>query len=82
MSGYWAAAEDPQGLVLIMHHWDGLTDYERDHADMLADMGYDAFALDMFGVDTPTETVDHRRAATGALRRRNSEFLRRLIVRS
>lgn len=66
-TGYWAEAEDPKGLVLIIHDWDGMTDYERQRADMLAEMGYNAFALDMFGVDTPTETVDHRRAATGAL---------------
>jgi len=67
LTGYWAAAEDPQGLVLIVHDWDGLTEYERQRADMLAEMGYDAFALDMFGDDTPVDTMDHRRAATGAL---------------
>ncbi|ANT61973.1 dienelactone hydrolase [Salipiger sp. CCB-MM3] len=66
-TGYWAEAESPKGLVLIMHDWDGMTDYERERADMLAEMGYNAFALDMFGYKTPTETVDHRRAATGAL---------------
>jgi len=66
-TGYWAEAENPRGLVLIIHDWDGLTDYERQRADMLAELGYNAFALDMFGVDTPTDTVDHRRAATGAL---------------
>ena len=66
-TGYWAEAENPKGLVLIVHDWDGMTDYERKRADMLAEMGYNAFALDMFGNDTPTETVDHRRAATGAL---------------
>ncbi|MBO9426225.1 dienelactone hydrolase family protein [Labrenzia sp. R4_1] len=66
-TGYFAKAEDPKGLVLIVHDWDGMTDYERKRADMLADIGYNAFALDMFGNDTPTETVDHRRAATGAL---------------
>lgn len=65
--GYFAAADDAKGLVLIIHDWDGMTDYERQRADMLAEQGYDAFALDMFGVETPTETVDHRRAATGAL---------------
>jgi len=66
-TGYWAAADTPKGLVLIVHDWDGMTDYERQRADMLAEMGYSAFALDMFGNGTPTETVDHRRAATGAL---------------
>lgn len=67
LTGYWAAAETPRGLVVIVHDWDGLTDYERKRADMLAQMGYDTFALDMFGADTPLSTVDHRRAATGAL---------------
>lgn len=66
-TGYWAQAENPKGLVLIIHDWDGMTDYERQRADMLAEMGYNAFALDMFGNETPTETMDHRRAATGAL---------------
>jgi len=66
-TGYYAEANDAKGLVLIVHDWDGMTDYERKRADMLAEMGYNAFALDMFGNDTPTETVDHRRAATGAL---------------
>ncbi len=66
-TGYWAQAENPKGLVVIVHDWDGMTDYERQRADMLAEMGYNAFALDMFGDETPTETVDHRRAATGAL---------------
>lgn len=66
-TGYWAEADDPQGLVLLIHDWDGMTDYERQRADMLAEMGYNAFALDMFGDETPTETMDHRMAATGAL---------------
>ena len=66
-TGYFASAEDSKGLVLIIHDWDGMTDYERQRADMLAEMGYDAFAIDMFGDETPTDTMDHRIAATGAL---------------
>ncbi len=66
-TGYWAEAENPKGLVVIIHDWDGMTDYERQRADMLSEMGYNAFALDMFGNETPTETMDHRMAATGAL---------------
>ena len=45
---------------------------------MLAEMGYDAFAVDIFGDDTPTETVDHRRAAMGALFG-DRERMRRLL---
>jgi dienelactone hydrolase len=66
-TGYWAQAENAKGTVIIVHDWDGMTDYERQRADMLAEMGYNAFALDMFGDETPTETMDHRIAATGAL---------------
>lgn len=77
-TGYWAEADDPAGVVLIVHDWDGLTEYERKRADMLADMGYDAFAVDIFGDDTPTETVDHRRAAMGELFR-NRDRMRALL---
>ena len=34
-TGYWAKADEPKGLVLIIHDWDGMTDYERQRADML-----------------------------------------------
>jgi dienelactone hydrolase len=37
--------------VLIVHQWMGLTDYEKMRADMLAEMGYVAFALDIYGKD-------------------------------
>lgn len=78
-TGYYAAADNPKGLVLIVHDWDGMTDYERQRADMLAEMGYNAFALDMFGDETPTETMDHRRAATGALYQ-NRDRMRALVA--
>ena len=65
--GYFANAGDPKGLVLIIHDWDGMTDYERRRADMLADLGYDAFALDLFGAGVQPETIDGRRAETGKL---------------
>ncbi len=35
--------------VLIVHEWWGLNDYAKQRARMLADLGYTAFALDMFG---------------------------------
>ncbi len=78
-TGYWAEAENAKGTVLIIHDWDGMTDYERQRADMIAEMGYNAFALDMFGDETPTETMDHRVAATGALFR-DRERMRALIA--
>ena len=35
--------------VLVVHEWWGLNDYARKRARMLAELGYTAFALDMFG---------------------------------
>lgn len=79
LTGYFAGAESPKGLVLIVHDWDGMDDYERRRADMLAEIGYDAFALDMFGAGTPVETMDHRRAATGALYQ-DRDLMRTLVA--
>jgi dienelactone hydrolase len=66
--GYNAPAMgDSKGLVLIIHDWDGLTDYEEKRAEMLAEMGYDAFAVDLFGKGNRPADVDARRAETGKL---------------
>ncbi|HVV00539.1 MAG TPA: dienelactone hydrolase family protein [Verrucomicrobiae bacterium] len=35
--------------VLIAHQWKGLTDYEKKRAEMLAQLGYVAFAADIYG---------------------------------
>ena len=66
--GYFAKAEGPaKGLVMIVHDWDGLDGYEQTRANMLAAMGYDAFAVDIYGKGNRPETVDARRAETGRL---------------
>lgn len=67
LTGYFAEAKDPKGLVLIFHDWDGVSGHERNRADQLAAMGYDSFALDLFGADTPVETVEERIAAVEKL---------------
>ncbi len=45
--------------VLVVHEWWGNNDYSRKRADMLAELGYVAFAVDMYGdgkvVDTPAD---------------------------
>jgi len=35
--------------ILIAHQWKGLTEYERKRAEMLAQLGYVAFAADIYG---------------------------------
>lgn len=35
--------------VLVAHQWKGITDYEKERARMLAQMGYIAFCVDVYG---------------------------------
>ena len=65
--GYFVAPHDKAPLVLLIHDWDGLTDYEVRRAQMLAEMGYAVFAADLFGAGVrPTKTAD-KRQHTGEL---------------
>ena len=45
--GYYITPAEQAPLVLLIHDWDGLTDYEVKRAGMLADLGYAVFALDL-----------------------------------
>ena len=44
-----ANAKDKRPGVLIVHEWWGHNNYVRERADMLAELGYTAFAVDMYG---------------------------------
>jgi len=35
--------------ILVVHQWMGLTDYEKSRCEQLAELGYVAFALDIYG---------------------------------
>jgi len=64
--GYRAKPAGPsKGLVVIVHAWGGLTDYEQKRADMIAALGYQAFALDLYGKgNRPLDTDARRKEAT------------------
>jgi len=65
--GYYISPSDNAPLVVLIHDWDGLTDYEVKRAHMLAASGYAVFAADLFGAGVrPTEIVD-KRQHTGEL---------------
>ncbi|MGV6832218.1 MAG: dienelactone hydrolase family protein [bacterium] len=52
LKGYMAYNEnstEKRPGVLIIHEWWGHNDYVRERADMLAELGYTAFAVDMYG---------------------------------
>ena len=76
--GYFIAPGDKAPLVLLIHDWDGLTDYEVKRAGMLAEMGYAVFAADLFGAGVRPTKVEDKRQHTGELYR-DREKLRRLM---
>lgn len=56
LSGFvaWQSDEDGSTVnkrpgVLVVHQWMGLTDYEKRRCRQLAELGYVAFALDIYG---------------------------------
>ena len=66
--GYYARADVPNApFILLIHDWDGVTDYERTRADMLAKEGYNVLAADMFGAGVRADTMEAKKALTGAL---------------
>jgi dienelactone hydrolase len=65
--GYFISPSPGAPLVLMLHDWDGLTDYEVKRSGMLAENGYAVFAADLFGKGVrPTEVKD-KRQHTGEL---------------
>ncbi|MGD0037944.1 MAG: dienelactone hydrolase family protein [Bacteroidota bacterium] len=62
LKGYLAYDSSVKGkrpAVIVVHEWWGVTDYPKKRADMLAKLGYVAFAADMYGngkiADNPTD---------------------------
>jgi len=77
--GYYAKADKPNApFILLIHDWDGLTDYERKRAEMLATEGYNVLAADMFGQGVRPTSVEENKRLTGALYDDRSK-MRRLL---
>lgn len=71
LQGYWAvsACDNESGqdtpVVMIVHQWKGLGDYEKKRADMLAGECYHAFAIDMYGKGVRPESREEAAAQSG-----------------
>ncbi len=65
--GYFISPSPKAPLILLIHDWDGLTDYEIRRANMLADLGYAVFAADLFGAGVRPKEVTEKRQHTGEL---------------
>jgi dienelactone hydrolase len=61
MNGYVVYDENKQGprpAVLVVHEWWGLNDYSKRRAKELAELGYIAMAVDMFGEGKQADNPD------------------------
>lgn len=68
LEGYWSPSQCENGkapVVLIVHQWKGLTDYEKSRADMLAAQCYNAFAIDMYGKGIRPQSAEEAGAQAG-----------------
>jgi dienelactone hydrolase len=67
LQGYIAyddTATTPRPAVLIVHQWTGEGEYEHMRARMLAELGYVAFAIDVYGKGIrPTDPDERQRLA-------------------
>jgi dienelactone hydrolase len=78
--GYRSEAKrNSKGLVVIVHDWDGATSYEKKRADMLAELGYDAFAVDLYGKgNRPADIADKKKETSRLLADR--QRMRKLLL--
>lgn len=64
LEGYLAIDDQvttPRPAVLIVHQWGGLGEYEKRRARMLAELGYVAFAIDVYGKGIrPVDPVERK----------------------
>ena len=65
--GYVESAGKDVPMVLLVHDWDGLTDYEVKRARMLAELGYSVFCADLFGAGIRPTRLEDKQKCTGEL---------------
>ncbi len=58
--------EHPRPAVMVVHEWWGNNAYAKSRARQLAQMGYVAFAADMYGTDKTTEDAEQAKAWASA----------------
>jgi dienelactone hydrolase len=72
MKGYMAYDDAIKGKrpgVLVVHEWWGLNDYAKKRANMLAEAGYVALAVDMFGDGKTADNPKDAGAMAGSVKK-------------
>jgi len=64
--------------VLVVHEWTGINDYTRERCHQLAEMGYVAFAVDMYGKGIRPESAKEASKQAG-IYRGDRDLMRRRV---
>src|SRR5438094_5437868 len=65
LSVYDDAIHGKRPAVLVVHQWKGLGSYEKKRAEMLARLGYNVFAVDIYGKGVRPQTPQEAAAEAG-----------------
>lgn len=65
--GFISKKSESAPTVIIVHDWDGLTEYEIKRASMLESLGYSVFLVDMFGKGVRPTKVEDKKRLTSSL---------------
>lgn len=79
-SVYDDAIQGKRPAVLVVHQWKGLGEYEKKRADMLGRLGYNVFAVDIYGKGIRPQTPQTAGAEAGKYK--NNRPLLRARVRA
>lgn len=82
LEGYLAyddAGAAPRPGVLVVHEWKGLGPYAKRRAEQLAQLGYVAFAVDMYGKGVVAKDHDEAAKLSGVYRN-DRQLMRRRIT--
>lgn len=76
---YDGAVTSPRPAVLVVHEWWGLNDYTKRRTRQLAELGYIAFAADIYGDGTVTKDPKEAGALAGRFRGGDRSLLRERV---
>ena len=83
LKGYFAWDDAVKGArpgVLVVHEWWGLNDYAKKRAEQLAQLGYVAFAADMYGEGKNTNHPDDARKMATEVRSNVEQWRQRALA--
>ena len=73
-----AKSDKPVPGVLVVHQWLGLTDYEKSRCRQLAELGYVAFAVDVYGKGIRPASQQEAAKQAGVYKKDRELYRRRL----